>query len=77
MLLFPSMDAILTVNNESIQCFDIEMDGIDMRDYPDFCDAFIIGALKKVGDQYVALTPEELESVPSEDIHDCAHDYIH
>jgi hypothetical protein len=71
------MDAILTVNNESIQCFDIEMDGIDMRDYPDFCDAFIIGALKKVGDQYVALTPEELESVPSEDIHDCAHDYIH
>ena len=76
MLLFPSMDAKLTVNGEVIECFDIVMD-IDMADYPDFCDACITDAVKKVGDQYVALTPEELESVPSEDIHDCAHDYIH
>jgi len=71
------MDMKLTVNGEAIECFDIEMDGIDMRDYPDFCDAFIIGALKKVGDQYVALTPEELESIPSDDCQEAAHDYIH
>ena len=71
------MDTKLTVNGQITECFDIEMDGVDMHDYPDFCDAFIVAAFKKVGDQYVRLTPQELESIPSEDIHDCAHDYIH
>jgi hypothetical protein len=71
------MNAKLTVNGEVIQCFDIEMDGIDMRDYPDFCDSFIVSAMKKVGNEYVALTPEELESIPSEECQEAAHDYIH
>ena len=26
---------------------DIEIDGIDMRDYPDFCDAFLLRATYK------------------------------
>jgi hypothetical protein len=70
------MDMKLTVNGEVIECFDIVMD-IDMADYPDFCDACIIDASKKVGDKYVALTPEELESIPSDDCQEAAHDYIH
>lgn len=70
------MDMKLTVNGEVIECFDIVMD-IDMADYPDFCDACIIDASKKVGDKYVALTPEELESIPSDECQDAAHDYIH
>lgn len=35
---------------------DIDIDGIDMRDYPDFCDAFLVGASYK-GRQ---LTEDEL-----------------
>ena len=70
------MDMKLTVNGEVIEVFDIVMD-IDMADYPDFCDACITDAFKKVGGQYVRLTPEELESIPSDDCQDAAHDYIH
>ena len=70
------MNMKLTVNGEVVEVFDIVMD-IDMADYPDFCDACIIDAFKKVGDQYVRLTPEELESIPSDDCQDAAHDYIH
>ena len=38
---------------------DIEFDGIDTNDYPDFCDAFIISATYNGRD----LTEEELEWV--------------
>lgn len=38
---------------------DIEIDGIDTTDYPDFCDAFICSAIWKDTDQY--LTDAELE----------------
>jgi hypothetical protein len=38
---------------------DIEIDGIDMRDYPDFCDAFLVGASYKGRE----LTEDELEHV--------------
>ena len=27
--------------------YDIEVDGVDTRDYPDFCDAYIISAMYK------------------------------
>ena len=38
---------------------DVEIEGIDMRDYPDFCDAFLIGASYKGRE----LTEDELEYV--------------
>lgn len=38
---------------------DVEIDGIDYRDYPDFCDAFLVSATYK-GRQ---LTEQELEHV--------------
>ena len=38
---------------------DIEIDGIDMRDYPDFCDAFLVSASYKGRE----LTEDELEYV--------------
>ena len=37
----------------------IEIDGIDMSDYPDFCDAFLLAASYKGRE----LTEEELEYV--------------
>lgn len=38
---------------------DVEVDGIDYRDYPDFCDAFLVSATYKGRD----LTEDELEHV--------------
>tara|TARA_B100001093_G_scaffold423749_1_gene416749 strand:- start:650 stop:847 length:198 start_codon:yes stop_codon:yes gene_type:complete len=38
---------------------DVDIDGIDMRDYPDFCDAFLVGASYKGRE----LTEDELEYV--------------
>ena len=38
---------------------DVEVDGIDYRDYPDFCDAFLVSATY----QGRELTEDELEHV--------------
>jgi len=38
---------------------DVEIDDIDMRDYPDFCDAFIVAATYKGRE----LTENELEYI--------------
>lgn len=40
---------------------DIEIDGVDTRDYPDFCDAFISAA--RYEDTGAALTDEELDEL--------------
>ena len=47
------------VNNREV-C-DIEIEGIDTKDYPDFCDAFIsVAYWKDTGEE---LTEEELEEL--------------
>jgi hypothetical protein len=38
---------------------DVEIDDIDMRDYPDFCDAFLVGATYTGRE----LTEDELEYI--------------
>jgi len=40
------------------EVINIELDGVDMTDYPDFCDAFVISAEKLDG---TSLTDVELE----------------
>ena len=52
----------------------IEIDGIDTNDYPDFCDAFIASA------DYngVEMTEEQLEAL-NEDysfVHDCVYTHL-
>ncbi len=52
----------------------IEIDGIDTNDYPDFCDAFISSA------DYngVEMTDEQLEAL-NEDygfVHDCVYNHL-
>ena len=42
---------------------DIEVDGVDMTDYPDFCDAYISAA----SIDGVGLTDEQLEKVNESD----------
>lgn len=47
--------------------YNIEWDGIDTRDYPDFCDAFICYAEHEDG---TPLTDEELEDIDSDYIYE-------
>ena len=42
------------------EVMNIELDGVDMTDYPDFCDAFVINADKLDG---TPLSEEELEDL--------------
>ena len=65
------MKMFLTVNGETIECYDVEVDGIDRNDAPDFCDAFIVSAYRKnENGGLVALTQQEIESIPSSDVYD-------
>ena len=46
---------------------DIEGDGIDTRDYPDFCDAYIAGATIELEDgTFRDATDEELDELNSD-----------
>ncbi len=51
---------------------DVEVDGIDTNDYPDFCDAFISNASYDGRD----ITEEELEALndDSEFVYECAYE---
>jgi len=48
---------------------DVQIEGIDTRDYPDFCDAFIAAATWKSGKE---LTEEELD-----DLNDNHRDFVY
>ena len=50
----------LAWKNKERKIVDIEIDGIDTKDYPDFCDAYISGACYNDG---TPLTEEELEEL--------------
>lgn len=48
---------------------DLEIDGVDMRDYPDFCDAFLSSGL-------VQITKEEFDVCPRETRHEDGEKYF-
>lgn len=51
---------------------DIEVDGIDTRDYPDFCDAYISNMWLIEGDKAREATDVELD-----DINDNERDFVY
>lgn len=55
---------------------DVEVDGIDMRDYPKFCDAYISRAMW--GDTGEELTDSELEELNEnyEFVSEKAHNHV-
>lgn len=65
--------ARITLNNRPV--FDLEVQGVDSRDYPDFSDAFFSGGVwEDTGD---LLTDEELEKLTSqypEVVNELAHE---
>ena len=51
---------------------DIEIDGVDTRDYPDFCDAYISNMWLIEGDEAREATDAELD-----DINDNERDFVY
>ena len=56
----------IELNGRAIDVSSIEIDGIDTRDYPDFCDAYMASAEYKDG---TPLTDDELDELM--DKYDC------
>lgn len=68
------------MKNEIIRYLNIQVDGIDERDYPDFCDAFISDANVELEDGTIRqATDEELETLneDSEFVYQCVMDYLY
>lgn len=62
------------MEKSTLKLKNVEFDGIDRSDYPDFCDAFIVYAEHADG---TPLTEQELENIPSETVHSLLWDYLH
>ena len=55
-----------------MQIDDVEVDGIDTRDYPDFCDAYINNLWLVDGDEVREATDAEID-----EINDNERDYVY
>ena len=53
----------MTIKFDINQLDDIQLDGVDMKDYPDFCDAYVESASFKG----VELTDEQLDELNDSD----------
>jgi hypothetical protein len=65
----------LVLNGRAV--VDAEIDGVDYRDYPDFCDAYFASAFYEDGD---ALTDDELVDLRdqnSDEFYEMITDYLH
>jgi len=71
-----AMNNVAPATLPELELRSIELDGVDFRDYPDFCDAFISYAEAKDG---TPLTSEQLEILneDSDLVHTLAHDSCH
>lgn len=57
-----------------MKLYNVQIDGINYADAPDFVDAFICYAEDENGRE---LTEEELEAIPGDVIHDYLQDYLY
>ena len=67
-----------TLNN-GLTASDFEVDGIDTRDYPDFCDAFICDATVLENGEWRDATDLEIDEL-NEDldlVYSCVENYLY
>ena len=62
-----------------LEVSDFEVDGIDTRDYPDFCDAYIESASVLENGEWRAATEDELEKLSDDRdlVYECVEDYLY
>ena len=70
----------MTYKLNNLKVTDVEVDGIDMKDYPDFVDAYIdsakfVSSGKKLNDEELVKLQEENSELFYEDIMDKVIDY--
>jgi hypothetical protein len=72
------MEMELKINGKYLNCFDIEVEGIDHRDAPDYSDAFISSAsyIAESG-EVVTLTADELGWVDDQDKLEAVGRWLH
>jgi len=58
---------------------DFEVDGIDTRDYPDFCDAYICDASVLENGEWRDATDREIDELneDSDLVYSCVEDYLY
>jgi len=56
---------------------DVVVDGVDIKDYPDFCDAYISSAQYEDGTELTWVELEELERLYPGAVHEAAHASFH
>lgn len=62
-----------------LEVSDIEVDGIDYRDYPEFCDAFICNASIKENGEWREATDEEIDLLNEDGdlVYSAVEDYLY
>ena len=62
-----------------LKASDLEVDGIDTKDYPDFCDAYISGASVYQNGEWREATSDELDELneDSDLVYLCVTDYLY
>ena len=68
---------MIQINNKTINIKSISLEGVEMNDYPDFCDAYISYAEFNDG---VELTETELETLTDDNldlVNEIAHERLH
>jgi hypothetical protein len=54
----------------------VEVDGIDLRDHPDYADAYIARAWWKNGNEFTEEEIEQLHNDHVDFVYDCIYNYI-
>ena len=60
-----------------VELQNIEVDGVDMTDYPDLCDAFICYAEHEDGTPLSEDELDELNDKHGDFVHECAHESLY
>lgn len=67
----------MELNGKEVDMASLSVEGVDSRDYPDFCDAYLIGGTYMDG---TALTDEEMDDLCDkypDIVNEMAYDSLH
>lgn len=67
----------MELNGKKVDRMSLSVEGVDPRDYPDFCDAYLVGGTYMDG---TALTDDEMNDLCdkyADVVNEMAYDYLH
>ena len=71
----------MTYKLNNLEVTDVEVDGVDMKDYPDFCDAYIesakfVSSGKELNDDELVKLQEDNPELFFEDVMETVYDSV-